>query len=52
MTNVISAIVLIGFIIFIVVFGVSTIKDLIVFFKNKKNKNNKEVKKENDSSIK
>ena len=54
MTNAISAIILTGCIIFIFIFGVSTAKDLIVYFKNKKNKNtnNKEVKKDNDGTIK
>ncbi len=50
MSKVIGVLLVLALFVFIVVFSVSTIKELIVYYKKRKEK--KEVRKDNDGSIK
>lgn len=52
MEKVISILLLLGLAVFITVFVVSTVKDIISFYKKRKQKNIEEVKKDNDCTIK
>lgn len=51
MEKIISILLLLGLAVFVTVFVISTVKDIITLYKKRKQKNVEEVKKDNDGSI-